>query len=89
MQKGAIENNIRHFLQAYTTHGPFYTTLNRHLAANVLIYFELILNDTVDYQLVKCLIDFVAPFIYREELRRYLFAGTVFRGMMVTAVDLD
>ena len=88
-QEGATGNDIRHFVQAYTTNGPFYTTLNRHLAANVLFYFDSTLYDTVDYQLVKCLIDFVALFIYREELRRYLFAGTVFRGMMVTAADLD
>ena len=87
-QQGVRENDIRHFVQAYTSTDAFYATVNRHLAAHVLFYFESTLCDTVDYQLVKCLIDFVALLIYREELSPYIFAGIVYRGMMVSPEDL-
>jgi hypothetical protein len=88
IKKGASENNLRHFLEAYTQVGPFSTTLNRHLAANILFYFEPTLHDNVDYQLLKCLVDFVALCIYREELNGYLFHGTVYRGVVMCEEDL-
>jgi hypothetical protein len=86
---GARENDIHYFIQAYTQTSAFNTTLNRHLADNVLYYFKSTLHDTVDYQLVKCLIDFVTLFIYRQELRPYLFSGTVYRGMNISEKNLS
>ncbi|CAF3832338.1 unnamed protein product [Rotaria sp. Silwood1] len=87
-ERGAHENDMYHFIRAYTRSNSFNTTLNYHLAANVLFYFEFILYDTIDYQLVKCLIDFVALFIYRQELCEYIFNGTVYREVVMTEKDL-
>lgn len=89
-EKGVKENDICPFLQAYTcpkTNVSFSETLNRHLSANVLFYFEPMLSDTIDYQLVKCLIDFVALCIFRQELQPYLFTDTVCRGMTISEAD--
>ncbi len=85
---GATENNVRNFIKAYTQSGLFSITLNHQLAANVLFYFESTLDDAVDYQLVKCLIDFVALCIYRQELQSYSFVGTVYRGIVMSEEDL-
>ncbi len=87
-EKGAMENDIHAFIRAYTVTKSFTETLNRHLAANILFYFESRLYDNVDYQLIKCLIDFVALLIYRRELSQYLFTGPVYRGMIMSEDDL-
>jgi len=87
-EKGAMENDIHAFIRAYTVTKSFTETLNRHLAANILFYFESRLYDNVDYQLIKCLIDFVALLIYRPELSQYLFTGPVYRGMIMSEDDL-
>jgi hypothetical protein len=87
-KKGVGMNDVRNFVKAYTQTGPFSATLNRHLAANILFYFEPTLHDNVDYQLVKYLIDLVALCIYRQELNNYLFRGTVYRGVVMFEEDL-
>jgi hypothetical protein len=88
-KEGAHLNNIDSFIRGYTHTSQFSRTLNRHLATNVLHYFDSTLHHDVDYQLVKCLIDFVALCIYRQELSRYLFTGTVYRGVVMSEEDLD
>jgi hypothetical protein len=88
-EKGVIENDVHPFIQAYTHPGSFSTTLNRHLAANILYYFNSTLQVGVDYQLVKYLIDFVALCIYRQELHSYLFSGIVYRGIFLTEESLS
>jgi hypothetical protein len=87
-QKGANENDMHSCIRAYTLNGSFSETINRDLAANVLFYFGSTLYDTVDYQLVKCLIDFVALCIYRQELQPYLYSGTTYRGVVISETDL-
>lgn len=82
-EKAANENNMRWCLEAYTKSQEFSETLNHHLAANILFYFGSTINESVDYQLVKCLVDFVALCIYRYELEEYLHTNsiTVYRRM--------
>lgn len=88
-KEGADKNDIRNFIRGYTKSGQFSSTLNSQLATNVLYYFGSALDETVDYRLVKCLIDFVALLIYREELQTYSFIGTVYRGALLTEADLS
>jgi hypothetical protein len=88
-KEGAHLNNIHRFIEGYTHTSQFSRTLNRHLATNVLHYFDSTLHDDVDYQLIKCLIDFVALCIYCQELSRYVFTGTVYRGVVMSEEDLD
>jgi len=87
-EKGVNENDIHNFLRAYTHIATFSTTFNRHLASYILFYFGSTLDDTIDYQLIKCLIDFVALLIYLQELQPYLFSGIVYRGVLITESDL-
>ncbi len=75
--KGANENDMHSCIRTYTLSGSFSTTINRHLTDNVLSYFESTLYYIIDYQLVKCLIDFVALCIYRQELQPYFFSDTL------------
>ena len=89
IEEGAYKNDISSFILAYTRSGEFSRILNRHLAANVQYYFESKLYDTVDYQLVKSLIDIVALHIYRQELWPHVFTGTVYRGMVISEKDLS
>ncbi|CAF0971591.1 unnamed protein product [Rotaria sordida] len=88
-KEGAYENDMRQFIRAYTKSGHFSSTLNRQLAINILYYFGSTLDKTIDYRLVKCLIDFVALFIYRKELQPCVFNGTVYRGALMTKADLS
>jgi hypothetical protein len=84
----AHKNDIIKFVKGYTKYGEFSTTLNHHLADNVLFYFEPILYDIVDYQLLKSLIDFVTLCLYRQELQPYQFKGIVHRGALMSEEDL-
>jgi hypothetical protein len=87
-EKGTNENDMHGFIRAYTQTNGFSTSLNRDLAAYVLFYFESKLYDTVDYQLINCLIDFVTLCIYREELQPCVFTDIVYRGMVMFEKDL-
>ena len=85
-----LNNDVQYLVRAYTSSSTsFSSILNRQLAYNILSYFDRELNFDVDYRLVKCLIDFVALFIYRSELEQYIYrSGTVYRGLVLTEQDL-
>lgn len=88
LNKAMKENDVRYFVQAYTSSTEFNKILNQHLAMNVLYYFGPNLDENIDYRLVKSLIDFVTLLAYRRELSPYLFAGTVYRGVAMSKSDL-
>ena len=83
-KRSATENDMYYLIQAYTVPTKFSETLNHHLSANILFFFESSLKDSVNYQLVNALVDIVGLFIYRSELQLYSFSGTVFRGMNIS-----
>ena len=85
-----LNNDVQHLARAYTSSSTsFSNILNQQLASNILSYFERTLILDVDYRLVKCLIDFVALFIYRSEFEEYIYrSGTVYRGLVLTEQDL-
>lgn len=87
--KGMNENNVEHFIQAYTTSSGFSTILNQHLASHVLKYFDSKLYEEVDYRMIRCLIDFIALIMYRKEFSSHKYCGTVYRGVEMTKSDLD
>lgn len=82
-KRSVNENDMHYLIEAYTVPTKFSETLNHHLSANILFFFESSLKDFVNYQLVNSLVDIVGLFIYRSELEPYSFSGTVFRGMNI------
>jgi hypothetical protein len=87
-EKGVNRNDMCEFIRGYTYTDSFSTIFSHHLAVNIFFYFGPRLHGNVDYQLVKCLIDFVALCVYRQEFRPLVISGTVYRGMVMSEADI-
>jgi hypothetical protein len=78
----AVENNdARYLIDIYTGTTGFSRVLNEHLAIYGLQFFDRNLQQNVNYQLVRCIMDFVALLYFRPEFDGYIFKGEVYRGM--------
>ncbi len=83
----ATKNPI-YLIKAYTSVTNFYKILNKHLAVHAINYFEATLSSTINYKLVKCVIDFVSIIESASELKKYSYIGQTYRGMTGIEEDL-
>ncbi|CAF2836427.1 unnamed protein product [Rotaria sp. Silwood2] len=77
---GIAENNLIYFLKAYASLTNFYLILNKHLAIYSLEYFDPLLRKSIDYALLKCIMDIISILLIAPEFEQYTYRDNCYRG---------